>query len=65
MIEVLDRVIDKKNREVYFVKMDVTTYDRIIKEEDDITIWLHNMEKEILSSKWFDNLDDLFNDLEK
>ncbi|MDQ7009410.1 MAG: hypothetical protein Q9M94_03920 [Candidatus Gracilibacteria bacterium] len=65
MIEVLDRVIDKKQCEYVFVKMDVYTYDRIIYSEKDITIPLHNMEKEILNSKGFDNLDNLFDDLEK
>ena len=65
MIEVLDRVIDKKECEYVFVKMDIYTYDRIINTEKDITVSLHNMEKEILDSKWFDNLDDLFDDLEK
>ena len=65
MIEVLNRVIDKKECEYVFVKMDIFTYDRIIDNEKDITIPLHNMEKEILNSKWFNNLDDLFDDLEK
>ena len=65
MIEVLDRIVDKKQNEYVFVKMDIYTYDRVINEEKDITIPLHNMEKEILDSKWFDNLDDLFDDLEK
>ena len=66
MMEVLDRVIDEKHQEVYFVKMDTITYNHIVDiEKKDITIWLHKMENEILNSKWFDNLDDLFDDLEK
>jgi hypothetical protein len=31
----------------------------------DITIELYEMEKKVLKSKWYNNLDDLFNDLEK
>ena len=65
MIQLLDRIIDEKENEVMIVKMDVITYNNIIKEKKDITIELHKMEEEILSSKWYDNVDDLFDDLEK
>jgi len=65
MIEVIDKIVNKKNQEILFVKMDVITYDKIVKQNSDITIWLHNMENDIKKSKWFNNLDDLFDDLEK
>jgi len=65
MIEVIDRIVDKENKEIVFVKMDVVTYNNLISKNNDITISLKDEEKEILNSKWFTNLDDLFDDLEK
>ena len=65
MIELLDTITDEKQKQVVIVKMDIITYKKIIKKEKkDITIDLHNMEKEILNSKWYNSVDELFNDLE-
>jgi len=73
MIQLLDKITDEKQEQVVIVKMDIYTYQDIIRDEDwftkearaDLERELDEIEKGIDISKPYFDVKTLFDDLDK